>query len=449
MSGECRFFISAIVNGLNFEIFMIESILALFITRIVHLVLILIGANLRKNVKVLIVNKFLHPNGGSETYIFNVGRYLASQGNEVQYFGMDHEGRCVGNAVNAYTSEMDFHCNSILSKVIYSIKTIYSFEARRLIRKVLDDFVPDVVHLNNFNYQLTPSIILEIVKWRKENNKKCRIVYTAHDYQLICPNHMLRNPNTHLNCEKCIGGRFVFCTQGKCIHGSITKSVVGTIEASYWKIRGVYKYIDKIVCPSKFIKSKLDMNPLFMNKTVVIHNFVDAPSYKYEKCENKYVLYFGRLSEEKGVKTLINVCKLLPEISFVFVGSGPLSEELKDIGNVHYLGFLQGDKLFNLIANAWFCVCPSECYEVFGLAIGESLVLGTPVVASSIGGIPESLGQGGILITPGDVKELTDIIRNLWNDNNMIERLRINCKLTDVLSCEQYGEHLLKVYGIS
>ena len=136
--------------------------------------------------KILMVNKFLYPNGGSETYIFKLGDYLKSQGHEVEYFGMEHEGRCVGNSVNAYTSDMDFHGGSKLAKLTYPIKTIYSKEARKKIRLVLDDFKPDVVHLNNFNYQLTPSVILEVVKWRKKANKKCRIVYTAHDYQLVC-----------------------------------------------------------------------------------------------------------------------------------------------------------------------------------------------------------------------------------------------------------------------
>ena len=140
--------------------------------------------------KVLIVNKFLYPNGGSETYIFKLGEALEQHGHEVQYFGMEHEGRCVGNRVNAYTSDMDFHGGSKLSKLTYPIKTIYSKEARVQLRKVLDDFKPDVCHLNNFNYQLTPSIILEIVKWRKETGRDCKIIFTAHDYQLVCPNHM-------------------------------------------------------------------------------------------------------------------------------------------------------------------------------------------------------------------------------------------------------------------
>ena len=86
----------------------------------------------------------MYPNGGSETYIFKLGEALEQHGHEVQYFGMEHEGRCVGNRVNAYTSDMDFHGGSKLNKLTYPIKTIYSKEARAQLRKVLDDFKPDV-----------------------------------------------------------------------------------------------------------------------------------------------------------------------------------------------------------------------------------------------------------------------------------------------------------------
>ena len=98
--------------------------------------------------KILIVNKFLYPNGGSETYIFGIGKQLARMGNEVQYFGMEHEGRVVGNAAGSYTEPIDFH-NLRLKMLTYPRKIIYSTEARRKIRVVLEDFHPDVVHLNN------------------------------------------------------------------------------------------------------------------------------------------------------------------------------------------------------------------------------------------------------------------------------------------------------------
>ena len=116
--------------------------------------------------KILIVNKFLYPNGGSETYIFKIGRQLQEMGHEVQYFGMEHEGRIVGNRAESYTSNLDFHTGK-LQKFLYPLKIIYSAEARKKIRRVLEDFDPDAVHLNNFNFQLTPSILYEIRKYEK------------------------------------------------------------------------------------------------------------------------------------------------------------------------------------------------------------------------------------------------------------------------------------------
>ena len=121
--------------------------------------------------KILFVNKFLYPNGGSETYIFELGKQLKKEGHEVQFFGMEHKGRIVGNNIEAYTSDMDFHTGKI-ARLLYPFKILYSFEARKQISKVLEDMQPDVVHLNNINFQITPSIIDEIIKYRKKKAKK-------------------------------------------------------------------------------------------------------------------------------------------------------------------------------------------------------------------------------------------------------------------------------------
>ncbi len=116
-------------------------------------------------------------------------------GHEVQYFGMEHEGRIVGNQAESYTEDMDFHTGK-LKKVLYPFKIIYSLEARKKIRPVLEQFGPDIVHLNNFNFQLTPSILYEIRAYEKKSGKRVKIVYTAHDSQLVCPNHLMQNPIT-------------------------------------------------------------------------------------------------------------------------------------------------------------------------------------------------------------------------------------------------------------
>ena len=396
--------------------------------------------------KILMINKFLHPNGGSETYIFRLGDYLKSQGHEVQYFGMEHTGRCVGNRVNAYTSDMDFHGGSKLSKLTYPIKTIYSSEARKKLRLVLEDFRPDVCHLNNFNYQLTPSILLEIAKWKREGHP-CRVVYTAHDLQLVCPNHMCSNPNTGENCEKCLGGHFLNCTKGKCIHGSLAKSAVGTLEAVLWNGCGVYKNIDVIICCSEFLKTKMDTNPLFAGKTVAMHNFVDRISY--EKAEKKdYVLYFGRFSREKGIDTLIQVCKALPEIPFIFAGTGPLEEEIAGVPNIRNVGFQRGKALETLIREARFSVYPSEWYENCPFSVMESQMYGTPVLGANIGGIPELIepGKTGELFESGNATQLKEKIQALWENRELTDRYSENCADVRFDDVARYTEKLMKLY---
>lgn len=398
--------------------------------------------------KVLMVNKFLYPNGGSETYIFKLGEYLQSQGHEVQYFGMEHEGRCVGNRAEAYTSDMDFHGGTKLAKLTYPIKTIYSSEARKKIRLVLDDFRPDVVHLNNFTYQLTPSIILEIQKWKKQTGYKCRIVFTAHDYNLICPNHMLNNPNSHKNCEKCLGGHFINCVKGKCIHGSIAKSAIGTMEAYFWKLNGVYKYIDSIICCSKFMKSKMDSNPLFANKTTALHNFIDK--VEWEDVQNKdYVLYFGRFSEEKGIGTLLNVCRKLPEIHFVFAGTGPLEEQVNKLPNVKNVGFKSGNELDSLIREARFSICASEVYENCPFSVMESQQRGTPVIGANIGGIPELIRDDvdGRLFESGNSDDLVNIIKELWSSPDKIQEYAMNCLNIERDELSKYCGKLVRIYS--
>lgn len=394
--------------------------------------------------KILIVNKFLYPNGGSETYIFKLGEQLQNMGHEVQYFGMEHEGRLVGNHAESYTRDMDFHTTSKLQKLWYPLQIIYSTDARKKIRSVLDDFQPDIVHLNNFNYQLTPSIILETVKYRKQTGHKVRILFTAHDYQLICPNHMLHDGSG--NCEKCIDGAFFHCTKGKCIHGSTAKSMIGTAEGYFYKWKKTYKYIDRIICPTDFLKQKFNHNPMFASKTITMHNFIDLPEQRKTEKQD-YVLYFGRYSKEKGIETLVKACRQLPNIPFLFAGKGPLEELVNSVPNIQNRGFLSGRELTDLIQKARFSICPSEVYENCPFSVMESLNYGTPVLGANIGGIPELIknGKTGELFESGNVEELKEKISHLWEDSATLQSYTEQCDSKQFDTAKEYCEKLLKV----
>lgn len=406
--------------------------------------------------KILMVNKFLYPNGGSETYIFQLGEQLQKMGHEVQYFGMEHEGRIVGNRVESYTSNMDFHTGK-LQKLLYPFKIIYSTEARKKIRLVLWDFEPDVVHLNNINFQLTPSILDEVRNFEKKRKKPVRIVYTAHDYQWVCPNHMMRIPSTGELCFACRDGQFRNCSKNRCIHNSKMKSILGTIEAVYHKWRKSYAKVDVIICPSEFMKKQLDTDSLLKDKTVVMYNFLHqmeadcvqadmehhaarAWARLHPQFLERYVLYFGRFSEEKGVRMLLEVCRELTEVSFVFAGTGPLAEEVSQAPNILNVGFVSGDVLQKLIAGAEFSLYPSCWYENCPFSVMESQLYETPMIASSLGGIPELLQNGvtGELFEAGNRLELKEKIVKFWQQPEICQKYRENCKNIKFDTIEEY-----------
>lgn len=391
--------------------------------------------------KVLIVNKFLYPNGGSETYIFSIGRQLQEMGHEVQYFGMEHEGRIVGNHAESYTENMSFRdsgsgrggLSGKIGKLTYPFKIIYSVDAKKKIRKVLEDFHPDVVHLNNINFQITPSVIDEI----KDFDPKIRIVYTAHDPQWVCPNHTMCVPSTGELCNRCIDGDVKWCTKLSCIHNSRAQSLIGTMEAEFYQHRRTYEKVDVIIAPSGFMNRTLSHNPQLAGRIVTLHNAVDVAPEQVENgvsgkksSKTSYVLYFGRFSGEKGIRTLLKSVKALPEIPFVFAGKGELEGEINDLPNIRNEGFCASDKMMELIRDAAFTIFPSECYENCPYSVIESQLAGTPVLASNLGGTPELLVPGvtGELFEAGNVKELTEKIRALWNDNLKLKKYQDGCR---------------------
>lgn len=397
--------------------------------------------------RVLIINKFLHPNGGSETYIFSIGRQLQEMEHEVQYFGMEHKGRIVGNSVESYTADMEFHGGG-LGKVLYPLKILYSFEARKKLRAVLKDFKPDVVHLNNINFQLTPSVIDEV----KAFDKNIRIVYTAHDGQWVCPNHLMRIPSTGERCTRCIDGKVSSCTKHKCIHNSKVKSLLGTMEARLYAIKGTYKKVDLIISPSEFLAEKLSHNKDLKGRIVALHNFVEFPDVYTGSAKRDYVLYFGRYDIEKGIKVLVEACRQLPEIDFVFAGKGDLEAEVDSCENIKNVGFKNSDEIKQLIQNARFTVFSSIWYENCPFSVIESVVNGTPVVGSNLGGTPELIedGKTGVLYNADDVDELTEVIRSLWNDEDRCRQYSRNCmeKAKDGTfdTLKEYCEKLVEYY---
>lgn len=396
--------------------------------------------------KILLVHKFLYPKGGAETYVLKLGQILRSQGHEVQYFGLENAKNTVGNVAGAYVKDLDFSAG-ILKNLHAPFRVIYNVQARRALRAVLEDFGPDAVHFNNIQFHLTPSVILEAEKYRRERCKPLRIVYTAHDYQLICPSHGLFDGKLQ-TCEKCLGGEFAHCLGRKCVKNSYLKSALAMLDGYFWKRSGAYSYIDTIICCSEFLKSKLDTQPRFREKTVAIHNFVDVTLQpKTEK--DGYVLQFGHLSRDKGTDTLLAVAKRLPDVRFFFAGFGEAASRIVQVPNGEFVGFQTGEELQTLIRRASVTVCPSEIWENCPFSVIESQMYGTPVIGARMGGIPELIREGetGELFEAGNVDELEEKLRKILFTPGLADRYSENCREMTCETPDSYCEKLLRLYG--
>ena len=395
--------------------------------------------------KILMVNKFLYSRGGCENYMLFLGEHLKKLGHEIEYFGMYDEKNSVGNSAGKYTQNMDFHSKG-LERFLYPFKIIYSYEAKRKIMQVIDDFKPDIIHMNNINFQLTPSVIYGAKK------RGVPVVQTVHDYQMICPNHLLYNFDKNEICEKCIKGSYTNCIKNKCIHNSRVKSIIGAIEAKLYSLLKTYKKVDLFISPSYFLEEKLlSANELYKGKTKTIHNFINKDKFTCEENhEEDYIAFAGRLSKEKGVEELAKAAKLLPEYTFMVAGDGPDKEMLKGIENVKLVGFLSGEELTQFMGKAKILLVPSIWYENCPLSILEAQCMGVPVATVNNGGMAELVKDGitGILIDEATPEKIALKLRQFLENEENYEILKENCKKEkeNILSVETYGDILTKEY---
>lgn len=395
--------------------------------------------------KILMVNKFLYPRGGSESYMLKLGEELTALGHEIQYFGMYDEKNTVGNSANLYTTNMDFHSTGV-ARFLYPFKIIYSLEAKKKIGKVLDDFKPDIVHMNNINFQLTPSIIYAVKK------RNIPLVQTVHDYQMICPNHLLYSFSETKPCDRCIKGSKLNCFKYNCIHNSKIKSFLGVVEAKLYSFLKTYKKVDLYICPSVFLENKLlAASNIYADKTFTIHNFIER-KFTPEKNEQStpYIVFVGRLSKEKGVELLSETAKLLPEYNFIVAGNGPDGECLEGIPNVTLKGFVTGVELTNLMANAKLLIAPSVCYENCPLSILEAHSMGVPVVTMNSGGMAELVedGKTGGLANKPTPQSVAKTIKKCL-DTKLYQTLKENCEKVsgDIMGVREYCEILIQKYN--
>ncbi|VFQ46559.1 glycosyltransferase family 4 protein [Desulfoluna butyratoxydans] len=380
--------------------------------------------------KILLINKFLYPKGGDAISTLTTGEVLSQKKHEVFYWGMEHPDNPKYQYEEYFVSNVSYDSDSgFFHKSKAAMNVLYSLEAARNLSALLKVNKPDIVHLNNFAHQISPSI-LSVIK-----SHDIPIVMTMHDYKMVCPTYsMLCGGNV---CEKCQNGQFYHCGIKRCTKGSFFKSLVNVVEMYlHHALLNIYGKIDLYISPSEFLKSKVTEMGL-KGKIVHLPNFVDLslfkPSFGFSE---RRIVYVGRLSQEKGVETLIDaVCD--SNLQLTIIGDGPLRAKLQDkveahsISNIEFLGYISGQALHNEIQKAMFLVIPSEWYENNPLTVIEAFALGKPVLGARIGGIPELVKDWatGLTFTSGDVVDLRNKIQLLVRNEEKLFEMGQNARL--------------------
>ena len=343
--------------------------------------------------KVLLVNKFHYRKGGSETYYFTLAEALLARGHEVIFFAMkDAEKNLPCDQEQYFVSNASVR-GGIKSKLNMVLHMNYSKEAYRKMKQLLEAEKPDLVMLNLVHKQITLSILDAI----KDYDAQLPVFWTVHDLIMVCPSYSMRDGSGNI-CEKCLGGDFSNCVKRKCIKGSLPMSILSCREAEFIRKRNLYDKVDLYICPSEFYRKKLTEAQFTGSPIVTARNPLPLETV-YEVCEKTedYVLFFGRLSSEKGVGTLIEAagksrCRL------VILGTGPQEAELKALAagmdNVEFKGFQTGKALTDYVKNARCVVLPSEWYENGPYSAMEAMALGKPLIVSNMGGLPELVEDG-------------------------------------------------------
>lgn len=361
--------------------------------------------------KILLSNKFYYRRGGDCICTLNLEELLQKNGHEVAIFAMQHPDTLPTPWYSYFPSEIVFKPGPKMFEAF--MRPFGSKEVREKFNKLINDFKPDVVHLNNIHSQLSP-IIAEIA-----HKKGIKVVWTLHDYKLLCPRYdCLRNGEDI--CEECFTDKKNVLVH-KCMKNSIFASILAYQEATKWTRSRVEAATDTFICPSQFMADKLTQGGFDKNKMEVVCNFIDVEKCKREEYPKEdYYCYIGRLSHEKGIKTLVEVARQLP-YTLKIIGIGPLEEDIRQFSQkekqIEILGYKQWGEIKEIVSKARFSVIPSECYENNPLSVIESQCLGTPVLGAMNGGIPELIENevSGMLFEPKNRSELKEKIVKMFS----------------------------------
>jgi glycosyltransferase involved in cell wall biosynthesis len=393
--------------------------------------------------RILLVNKFYYPRGGDCTAVLTTEQLLKAKGHQVAVFSMQHPDNIASPWTPCFPEEVSFSAPGLSGKIKAAARLFRSSEVMTKFTRILNGFKPDVVHVHNIHSYLSP-VVVQIA-----HAKGIRVVWTLHDYKLICPAYNCLRAGKP--CERCFSNKTnVFTLQ--CMKNSRAASLLAWMEAAYWNRKKLGRITDRFISPSFFLKEKMVSAGFHPEQIEVLHNFMYKPSPPVVKKED-YYCYVGRLSEEKGVDTLLEAAGRLPYPLKVIGGGDLLAGYRKKYAHapVEFSGQLPSEQLFPMIQRARFSVIPSVWYENNPYSVIESLCMGTPVLGAGIGGIPELIDvkRDGELFTPGNVMELQSKITDCFQRfSDRYDFEKIAAAAQNKFSSDSFYRKLIPLYGI-
>ncbi|MCK5062262.1 glycosyltransferase family 4 protein [Candidatus Parcubacteria bacterium] len=400
--------------------------------------------------KIVQVNKFNYLRGGAEKCFLELCSNLEKNGNKVAKFCMHHPQNTSTKWDKFFVSRISYNESRMRDKLIAPFRLWYSLEAQKKFEKLIRNFKPDLIHIHNIFHQISPSI-LPVAK-----KKKIPVVMHLHDYKMLCPSSFLYSKDAF--CKKCKSGKYFNCFLYKCHKESYLKSLIVTIEAYlHSSVFNIYlDNIDLFIAPSQFMKNTCVEFGLPENKIIVINNPISneevefIANYKY-----KYLLYFGRLSREKGIHILLEaMAKIKTDIKLKIAGEGPEFKRLNDLikqykidNKISFVGYKSSQELWNLIIGSNAVIIPSIVPENMPYSMMEAMAFKKVVIAANVGGIPEIIanGENGFLFDPNDIKTLVERIDKL-NNFNLTKMGQKAWQSVLEINIENHYKDIIKVY---
>lgn len=364
--------------------------------------------------KILFIHNRYKQYGGEDVAVESETSVLAEKGHEVKTLFFDNK-----------------PINGFGSRIKIGFSSVYNFSSARKVSNAIKEFNPDIIHIHNLFFIASPSVLYAA------NKQRIPVVLTLHNYRLICANALLLRDNQV--CELCVHKKFpVSGIRYKCYRNSASQSALVTVITGIHKLLGNWKNkISTFITLNEFSRSKLLYSSLKIpaEKMITKANFVPDPGEGTGQRED-FFLFAGRIVKEKGVHILAKTFSNMPQQRILIIGDGPekisLEQEFKKYPNISFAGQMDKLEVKDHMKRCKAFICPSIWYEGAPLTIIEAFATGTPVIASRLGSMAESITDGfnGLHFTAGDPNDLQNKIEIFLKETESNKMFYTNARQT-------------------